>query len=119
MNQSLVARARVLRANPTDAERTLWQHIRRRQLGEYRFRRQHPIGPYIVDFLCFERRLVIEIDGGQHTSQAAYDLDRTRWLEARGYHVLRFWNHQVLNELQAVKEAILEALRRPPPQSSP
>ena len=104
------ARARELRKNPTEAERVLWQHIRRRQLGGYRFRRQQPLGEYIVDFFCFEKRLVVEIDGGQHSERVSYDTARTASLKSRGFRVLRFWNNQVLGETEAVKQAILEAL---------
>ena len=99
-------RARKLRKNPTDAERLLWQHIRRRQLGGHRFRRQHPCGPYILDFFCMEKGLAIEIDGGQHSQETAYETERTKWLEAHGYVVLRFWNNQVLGEIEEVKQAI-------------
>ncbi len=104
------ARARDLRKNPTEAERILWQHVRRRQLGGFRFRRQHAIGPYIVDFYCFEERVAIEVDGGQHSRQAAYDAERTSFLESEGVRVLRFWNNQVLGEVEAVKHVILEVL---------
>ena len=92
------ARARQLRKSLTDAERVLWNILRNRQVLGYRFRRQAPIGPYIVDFVCFENRLVIEVDGGQHVEQADYDADRTGWLEGAGYRVIRFWNSQVLEE---------------------
>ncbi len=103
-------RARDLRKNPTEAERLLWQHLRRRQLGGFRFRRQHAIGPNILDFYCFEERVAIEVDGGQHSRQAAYDAERTSFLESEGVHVLRFWNNQVLGEVEAVKHVILEVL---------
>ena len=103
-------RARDLRKNPTEAERVLWQHLRRRQLGGFRFRRQHTIGPYIVDFYCFEERVAIEVDGGQHSRRAAYDAERTSLLESEGVRVLRFWNNQVLGEVEAVKHMILEVL---------
>jgi len=104
--------ARVLRKNPTEAERALWKHLRMRQLDGYRFRRQQPLGQYIVDFVCLEKRLVVELDGGQHTEQVGSDAQRTAWLEARGFRVLRFWNHHVLHEIEAVREAIWEALLR-------
>ncbi len=104
------AKARDLRKNPTDAERFLWQYLRLRQFGGNKFRRQQPLGPYIVDFVCLEKRVVIEIDGGQHVEQAAYDAARTAWLEANGFRVLRFWNNEVLKQIQAVKEAIWKAL---------
>jgi very-short-patch-repair endonuclease len=106
----MTPRARELRKNPTDAERALWRHIRYRQLAGCRFRRQAPVGPYILDFVCFEKKLVIEVDGGQHTEQADYDGVRTAWLESQGFRVLRFWNNQVLQEIEAAKEAILLAL---------
>ena len=100
------ARARQLRKSLTDAERVLWNILRNRQVLGYRFRRQAPIGPYIVDFVCFENRLVIEVDGGQHVEQADYDADRTGWLEGAGYRVMRFWNNQVLEEREAVRDAV-------------
>ncbi len=111
-------RARELRKRPTEAESLLWRHLRHRQLNGRRFRRQHPIGRYIVDFACFERRLVVELDGGQHAGQKASDAIRTDWLKERGYRVLRFWNNQVMREIDAVKFAILQALEgqdTPPP----
>ena len=77
----------------------------------YKFRRQAPVGKYIVDFLCYRPRLVVELDGGQHQEQADYDNERTRWLESRGFKVIRFWNNQVLEEAEAVEEAILIALQ--------
>ncbi len=103
-------RARRLRRQSTDAERTLWRLLRNRQLGGHKFRRQSPIGSYIVDFFCLERKLVIEIDGGKHQLRAQADQERTQWLEERGYRVIRFWNNQVLAEPEAVQEAILAAL---------
>ena len=94
----------------TEAELALWRHLRLRQLGSCKFRRQQPIGNYIVDFVCFEKRLIIEVDGGEHSAQAAYDSERDTWLESQGFSVLRFWNNQVLNEMEDVKEVILGAL---------
>jgi len=94
--------------------------LRRKQLGGFRFRRQHPLGHYIVDFFCPEARLIVEADGGQHTEDNAHDVTRTAWLEARGYRVLRFWNSDVLAQTEAVLSMILEALRaRPPSLPSP
>jgi len=106
-------RAEQLRQNMTDAERALWRHLRSRQLSGHKFRRQQPLGPYIVDFVCLEKRLVIELDGGQHaiTDQACYESDRTVWLEQSGYQVLRFWNHDVLQSIEAIKQAIFSALK--------
>jgi len=103
-------KARGLRKNPTEAEKRLWNHLRLRQLGGYKFRRQHPLGPYIVDFICLEKRLIIEVDGGQHSGRVDYDRERTSWLEAQGFIVIRFWNNEVLNEIDVVKEVIAEAL---------
>ena len=103
------ARARSLRSNATNAEGLLWQHLRKRQLSGYRFRRQQPVGAYIVDFLCFEKRLVVEVDGGQH-AESQYDSERTAWLESRGFRVLRFWNTDVIGNVEGVRHAILEAL---------
>ncbi|MBI4715003.1 MAG: endonuclease domain-containing protein [Nitrospirae bacterium] len=104
-------RARELRKNLTEVERKLWRHLRLRQLEGYKFRRQQPIGRFIVDFVCFEKKLIVELDGGQHSEQIVYDSQRTAWLESQGYRVLRFWNHQVFEEIKLVEEAIYEALR--------
>lgn len=82
-----------------------------KQLAGYRFRRQHTIGNFIVDFFCFEKGLAIELDGGHHTVQGDYDQKRTLWLESRGYKVLRFWNSQIMTEMDAVKEVILKELK--------
>ena len=108
-NPASKSRARLLRGNSTDAERLLWQHLRRRQVGDHRFRRQQPIGLYIVDFLCFERMLVIELDGGHH-AESHYDDERTQWLESRGFRVLRFWNGDVPGNTDGVMHSIMEAL---------
>ena len=102
-----IARARQLRKQPTDAEQALWNLLRGRQLSGYKFRRQAPIGKYIVDFLCHRPRLVIELDGGQHQQQVNYDNQRTRWLESQGYPVIRFWSNQALAEPDALLDAIL------------
>ena len=88
----------------------MWSALRNRQMSGKRFRRQMPIGPYIVDFVCLENKLIIEVDGGQHTQNADYDAERTAWLEAEGFRVIRFWNNQVLEEKEAVREAILDAM---------
>ena len=112
-------RARELRRNLTDTERLIWSKLRRRQFAGYKFRRQVPIGPYIVDFVCFEQKFVIELDGGQHTLQSGYDTARTRWLEAQGYRVMRFWNHDVLEDDDSVDEAIWIALTGTSPYGGP
>ncbi len=102
------ATAKELRANATEAEQRLWLHLRSRQMSGLRFRRQQPLGPYIVDFLCPAAKLVIELDGSQHRTaeNAAYDTARTIWLEKRGYRVLRFDNVEFLKNGDAVVESI-------------
>lgn len=102
--------AKGLRRNSTDAERLLWNRLRNRQLEDAKFRRQQPIGPYVVDFACMERHLVIELDGGHHAEQLERDEARTAFLNAEGFRVLRFWNNEVLAQTEAVLAAILGAL---------
>ena len=106
-----ISRARRLRKEATDAETLLWSHLRRHQMLGYQFRRQEPIGKYIVDFVSYRPRLVVELDGGQHSEQADYDTQRTRWLEFRGFKVIRFWNDDVLKETDGVLDAILLSLQ--------
>ena len=110
--QATIRFAQELRKNPTDAERRLWRHLRRKGLNGLRFRRQAPIGPYIADFYCAAQSLVIEVDGGQHGASA--DAARDTWLALHGYRVLRFWNNDVLSNTEAVLAAILEGARVPP-----
>jgi very-short-patch-repair endonuclease len=105
------ARSRSLRQTMTDAERCLWQKIRLAQLSGYRFRRQVPFGPYITDFACHEARLVIELDGGQHDLSSPQEIIHTQFLEKEGYRVLRFWNPDVLKNLEGVCETILNVLQ--------
>ena len=107
-----IAKARTLRRKSTDAERLLWKHLRMRQLGEYKFRRQQPIGPYIVDFVCLEKRLIIELDGGQHTEQAEYDEERSAWLRNREYRVLRYWNNDLLKAPDVIMANIVEEIEK-------
>lgn len=112
--------ARSLRSDMTLAERQLWNALRGKQLHGYRFRRQHPIGPYIADFACIEKSLVIELDGGQHQDQVEYDERRTAFLQLQGWQVLRFWNNDVLNNLEGVLASVVDALyATPPSQPSP
>jgi very-short-patch-repair endonuclease len=106
-SRAIQQRARELRRNQTPAERKLWAKLRGRQLCGLKFRRQHPIGRCIADFCCVARKLVIEIDGDSHASQAEYDRDRTVYLQERGYTVIRFTNEQVRRELDAVVAEIL------------
>ncbi len=110
-----IERARRLRSRLTDAERLLWRHLRLRQLDGHKFRRQRAIGRFIVDFACLERKVIVEVDGGQHgAAQASYDHDRTKWLRSQGYRVLRFWNNDVLRDVGSVAEVIRQALEEPP-----
>ena len=102
--------ARRMRHSPTDAEMRLWRNLRAGRLAGYKFRRQQLIGRYIVDFVCFEERLVIEVDGGQHLDAQLSDALRTNWLESEDFRVLRFWNDDVLLRTHLVLEAILNAL---------
>jgi very-short-patch-repair endonuclease len=95
-----------LRKRLTDAEKALWRHLRAKQLEGFKFRRQEPIGKYIVDFVCYERGIIIEIDGGQHSVEKEKDNERDRWFEGQGFKVLRFWNNEVLNNTQEVLEVI-------------
>jgi very-short-patch-repair endonuclease len=112
-----VERARILRADATDAERILWASLRTLKERGFHFRRQAPIGPYIADFACKKARLVIELDGGQHSQAAAqaYDETRTRFMSGRGYRVVRFWNDDVFRNRDGVVDAILRALSAAPP----
>jgi len=105
----------------TDAEQALWYRLRNRQLDGCEFRRQHEIDRYVVDFVCTERMLVVELDGGQHLDRQDYDKARTRRLQAKGYRVLRFWNNDVLTTIESVLEVLVEALASPgsSPQRSP
>jgi very-short-patch-repair endonuclease len=93
----------------TDAERKLWQALRARQFDGLKFRRQVPVGPYVADFLCYRARLVVELDGGQHV-ESARDEVRDRWFTQNGFRVLRFWNNDVLKNLDGVSVAILSAI---------
>jgi very-short-patch-repair endonuclease len=109
-------RARQLRRRQTDAEKRLWFSLRDRRLGGHKFRRQHPVGAFVVDFYCETARLVVEVDGGGHAEagQSAYDRQRTRTLQGLGLRVLRFWNDEVLVHTEAVLDAILSALEDAP-----
>ena len=108
-------RAKELRKNPTPAEEKLWTHLRAHRMGEVHFRNQHVIGNYIVDFCAPRKKLVIELDGSQHLEQAEYDNERTAFLKSRGYRVLRFWNHEVMNNLDAVLTVIWSVLQEQDP----
>ena len=105
MTDALVRNARRMRAQPTHAEKKLWARLRQRQLDGCKFRRQVMIGPYIVDFACLPKKLVVEVDGSQHIESAS-DAGRTAWLERPGYRVVRCWNTEVLTNLDGVVEMI-------------
>ena len=112
INPKIRQRSRELRKNLTPAERKLWNVLRNRNLGNFKFRRQHPIGSFIADFYCAEVKLVIEVDGGIHAFQKEYDEMRTAWLEERGYHVVRFQNEEVLSNITQVANEILTICER-------
>jgi very-short-patch-repair endonuclease len=109
----MATRVRELRATMTDAERRIWSLVRNRQLAGYKFRRQHPIGPFIADFVCIECRLIVELDGGQH-ADGLYDERRSAWLGKHGWRVVRFWNDAALGEAESVLQALLGALAETP-----
>jgi very-short-patch-repair endonuclease len=112
-----VDKARQLRINATDAEKKLWRELRTKHLAGWKFRRQVPLGPYVVDFYCPPAKLIVELDGGQHASDVERDQGRTAWLEAEGYEVLRFWNNDVLGNTDGVLATLLEKLQMKHPLS--
>ena len=107
--------ARTLRKNSTDAERNLWYSLRARQLDGFKFKRQQPLDNYIVDFVCLEKRLIIELDGGQHAVDRKKDIERDNRLEKAGFHILRFWNNDVLGNHDGVLSVIRKQLLAPSP----
>jgi len=113
--------AKQLRRELTPEEKRLWYLLRSRRFADYKFRRQHPVGHYIVDFACCEARLAIELDGGQHQERQGYDARRTAWLNQKGWYIIRFWNNEVWQNEEAVLWQILQALRMrlPSPRPSP
>ncbi|MFU8827215.1 MAG: endonuclease domain-containing protein [Brevefilum sp.] len=110
---ALIEQARYMRQNPTKAENLLWQELRARKLGGFKFRRQHPIGTFIVDFYCPERKLVIEIDGPVHLQQIAYDSERETYLQRLGYYIIRFENDEVIFRIERVLKIISKVLSQP------
>ena len=114
----MLENAKALRRNQTDAEQRLWYHLRAHRFMGLKFKRQKPIGRYIVDFVCMEKQLIIELDGGQHSEQVAYDQQRDTWLHGQGYTVLRFWNNEVMQQLEGVLEQIHLALSPGPSPAS-
>lgn len=121
LNRKLIKVARNLRKESTNTERFLWRHLRRHQLADLKFRRQQPIGRYVVDFVCFERHIIVEVDGGQHQENKDKDITRDIWLESQGFRVLRFWDNEVLTNIQGVLEMIRESCcsATPSPLSPP
>jgi very-short-patch-repair endonuclease len=109
----MLRHVRTLRHDQTSPERLLWSSLRRRQVGGFKFRRQHQIGLYICDFASLDGRLIVELDGSQHVERTEYDDRRDSFLRSAGYRVLRFWNGDVQAELDAVVDTIFEALHRP------
>lgn len=114
----LQARARELRQAQTPQEQALWQHLRAKRFDGYKFRRQQPLGHYIVDFVCFGQKLIVELDGSQHANATQYDAQRDAWLKQQGFRVLRFWNNQWTAQPESVLEAIWQTLQQEPPLSS-
>ena len=108
------AHARTMRRVSTDTERKFWYLVRDRRLGGHKFKRQFLIGRYIVDFVCLESSLIVELDGGQHADQTSYDTTRDAFLKARGFRVLRFWNTEFLTNQDGVLETLLCQLEAPP-----
>lgn len=109
---NITEKARALRKNMTKQERILWQFLRKKSINGLKFRRQYQVGNYIVDFICNEKKLIIEIDGGQHNEEknVIYDLERTKYLEVKGYKVIRYWNNDIDNNIEGVYQDILKHL---------
>jgi len=112
--EGLLANAKKLRGQMTEAEKRLWCQLRAKRFAGYKFRRQAPIGKYIPDFVCYQFKLIIELDGGQHAMRQNYDQKRDEFFIAEGFHILRFWNNEVLENMEGVLTIILRALREPP-----
>ncbi len=114
-DKATIVKAKTLRKNMTEVEKKLWNELRASRFENYKFRRQHPVGNYIVDFICQDEQLIIELDGGQHAEQQSYDQDqkRTNFLESSGYKVLRFWNNDITDNLDGVLETISQQLKAP------
>ena len=110
--------AKHLRSSMTESENRLWRHLRARRLNGEKFRRQQPIGPYVVDFVHFGSRLIVEADGGQH-NEAPEDARRDAWLHAHGFKVIRFWNNEIMSNLDGVLETIMVALQETPSPPAP
>ena len=118
MKKNVTNIARELRRRATEAEKLLWLQLRSRQMEGFKFRRQQPIGRYVVDFVNFERKLIIELDGGQHKIQKDEDKERDRFFEGQGFEVLRFWNNDIFENLEGILWAIRKSLLSPSPDPS-
>jgi very-short-patch-repair endonuclease len=122
MADKLIPLAKNLRKRATDTERLVWKHLRAKHFKGLKFRRQQSIGKYIVDFVCLEKKIIIELDGGQHAmlSEKQKDIERDKWFEAQGYRVLRFWDDEVLMNTRGMLEVIrTHCFQSPSPQSPP
>ena len=111
--------AKQLRSNMTDAEQKMWQQLRAKRFAEYKFRRQVPMQKYVADFVCFNKKLIIELDGGQHALQQSYDKKRDAFFANQGFRILRFWNDEILKNMEGVLQVILAALNTPLPNPLP
>lgn len=121
LDKRKITYSRSLRQDQTDTEKLLWYHLRNRQIAGLKFRRQQVIGEFIVDFACLEKKVIIELDGGQHNSEKGVrkDNERTIWLKKEGYTVLRFWNNEVLRDMNGVLDRIHEMITTPHSSSLP
>lgn len=119
LSRDIVNIAKTLRKRATDAEKLIWRHLRAARLEGLKFRRQHPIGDYVVDFVCLEKQIVIEVDGGQHATEREKDKARDKWLKGEGFKVLRFWNNEVLKNIEGVLETIRRICLSHPPLTPP
>jgi very-short-patch-repair endonuclease len=119
LDSNIKAFVKSLRKRSTDAESLLWKHLRAKRLKGLKFRRQEPIGKYIADFVCYEKQIIIEVDGGQHSIDKDRDNERDIWFKGEGFKVLRFWNNEVLTDTEAVLTAIMISCLESPSPSSP
>jgi len=119
LDGNIKAFVKSLRKRSTDAESLLWKHLRAKRLKGLKFRRQEPIGKYIADFVCYEKQIIIEVDGGQHSIDKDRDNERDIWFKGEGFKVLRFWNNEVLTDTEAVLTAIMMSCLESPSPSSP
>ncbi|PKL17186.1 MAG: DNA (cytosine-5-)-methyltransferase [Spirochaetae bacterium HGW-Spirochaetae-5] len=119
MTDRLIDFAKQLRKDQTDVEIILWKHLRSKQIDGFKFRRQQPIGAYIVDFVCFEIKLIIELDGSQHIEEKEKDVARDNWLKSQGFTVLRFWNNDVIINKAGVLTVIYNYCCEHPPLAPP